>query len=234
MDSKMQGYWRIAWPGLVITVSLLGGCFSLSRTEPPMRHYVLGGSIPTATTAPPAALTGVTVGIRRARIAGYLGSPYIAVRHGAHQVTYSEFHRWGEPLDGGLNRTVAGYLDIRPEIGGVDVAPWPGQASYDYLLQLHLERFEGRAPAEEPTGQSVGEGEVHVLVTWEILRQQGGGILARGVTEYREPGWTVGDYASLVRALDAGVGALAGDVAASLANLQRGAESAAAGSAGLP
>jgi hypothetical protein len=56
-------------------------------------------------------------------------------------------------------------------------------------------------------------------VSWEILRQRDGVVLARGATDYREPGWRVGDYAGLVRSLDAGLNVLTEDLASTLSGL---------------
>jgi uncharacterized protein len=193
----------------------LTGCFSLGRTEPPQRHYVLGGDLLQTNGTPPGNPAGVTVGVRRLRLATYLEPAFLVVREGANRVTYAEFHRWGEPLGGGINRVVAGDLAARSGIRAVDVAPWPARQQYDYIVQLHVERFEGVAPE----AGAEGEGAVHMLATWEILRQRDGAVLARGATDFRENGWRVGDYAGLVRRLDAGLNALSQDLASSLSRL---------------
>jgi uncharacterized lipoprotein YmbA len=203
---------------LISLVGLIGltGCFSLGRVEPPQRHYVLGGDRLQVSSAPPAGdLAGFTVGVRRLRLASYLDAPFLVVRHGSNQIRYSEFHRWGEQLGGGINRAVAGYLGAQAPFRSVDVAPWPAREQYDYLIQLHVERFEGLAP-EDPAAV---EGEVHLLATWEIIRQRDGVVLARGTTDFREPGWRVGDYAGLVTLLDAGLNLLSAELASSLSSL---------------
>lgn len=213
---------------LISLAGLLGitGCFSLGRAETPQRHYVLGGDRLQENPPPVGDLAGLSIGIRRLRLAAYLEAPFLAVRQGPHQISYSEFHRWGEPLAGGINRAVAGYLAARAPVRAVDVAPWLAREQHDYLIQLHVERFEGVAP-EDPAAL---EGEVHLLATWEILRQRDGVVLARGTTDYRERGWRIGDYAGLVRLLDAGLNVLSselaaglGDLAAPLAELNQGA-----------
>jgi uncharacterized protein len=194
----------------------LPGCFSLSRTEPPQRSYVLGGErVVQVTARSPGDLTGLTVGVRRPRLASYLEGSLLAVRRGPNEVTYAEFHRWGEPLGGGINRVVASQLAARAAIRAVDVAPWPAGERYDYLVQLHVEHFEGLAP--EDVAQLVGE--AHLRISWEILRQRDGVVLARGATEHREPAWVVGDYGGLVRSLDGGLTVLTEDLARTLSDL---------------
>jgi hypothetical protein len=59
-----------------------------------------------------------------------------------------------------------------------------------------------------------------MLATWEIIAQNGE-VMARGTTEYHEPGWMVGDYAGLVTLLDTGLDVLANDLAISLGKLER-------------
>jgi uncharacterized lipoprotein YmbA len=193
----------------------LAGCFSLSRTETPQRHYVLGGDRLQPSAPAPGDLAGLTIGVRRLRLAPYLEAPFLVVRQGASRISYSEYDQWGEQLGGAINRVVAGHLATRPSVRAVDVAPWPGRQQYDFLVQLHVERFEGLAPEDT----AVVEGEVHVRVTWEILRQRDGVILARGATDHRDPGWRVGDYAGLVRSLDAGLHVLTEDLASTLSSL---------------
>jgi len=194
---------------------VLGGCFSLGRTETPQQHYVLGTGQVQANAPLPGDLAGLTIGVRRLRLAPYLETPFVVVRHGANRLTYSEFHRWGEQLGGGINRAVAGQLAATGSVRAVDVAPWPGREQYDYLVQLNVERFEGLAP-EDP---APSEGEVHMLVSWEILRQRDGVVLARGTTDHRVRGWRVGDYAGLVRLLDAGLNVLTEDLASTLSGM---------------
>jgi uncharacterized lipoprotein YmbA len=200
---------------LVAGVVGLAGCFSLARTEPVQRHYVLGGDLLQENGTQPGDPAGLVVAVRRLRLASYLEPAFLVVRQGPNEITYSEFHRWGEPLGGGINRAVAGYLAARAPLRGVDVAPWPAREQYDYLIQLHVERFEG-VVADDPAAT---EGEVHLLASWEILRQRDGAVLARGTTDHRVSGWRVGDHAGLVTRLDAGLNLLSQDLATSLSSL---------------
>ena len=135
-------------------------------------------------------------------VAPYLDIPVLVVRKGAREITFSEFQRWAEPLTTGINAAVARYIAGRAPIRLVDVAPWPPREKYDYVIQLHVLRFEG----EQPDG--VGDGAAHLLADWEIIRQDDGAILARGTTDYRKGGWRTGDYDGLVELLDDGLIAL--------------------------
>jgi uncharacterized lipoprotein YmbA len=202
---------------LISLAALVGltGCFSLAREEPPQQHYVLGGSLPADQAAPSRDGNGLAIGIRRPQLATYLESPFIVIRRGDNEITFSEFNRWGERLDGGISQAVSRHLLARAPLRAVDVAPWAPRAEYDYLIQLQVLRFEGLAP-EDPVAT---QGVVHLLAVWEIIRQQDGAVLARGTTDYREPGWTVDDYAGLVTALDRGLADLSGDLIGSIQRL---------------
>lgn len=199
----------------LVVLFALPGCFSLGREEPPQQHYVLGGSLLPETGASAERLAGLAIGLRQLQLAEYLESPLLVVRQGPHRIRYSEFHRWGEDLGGGANRAVAGYLAAKAPFEGIDVVPWPPQARHDYLIQIHLLRFEGLVPED----LAATEGEAYLLATWEIISQQEAAVLVRGTTDYRASGWTVGDYASLVTLLDAGLHELSDDLIAALESL---------------
>jgi uncharacterized lipoprotein YmbA len=211
----MQHTARRTW--LIVPFVLIGltGCFKLGRNPPIDRQYVLGGTPRVEAVAASSKLAEKTVGIRRPQLAPYLATPFILVRRGPNRITFSEFHRWAEDLDAGISRAMASYLPASAPFRVVAIAPWPLGAEFDYLIQLRVLQFEGRAP-EEP---AVGPGEVRVLAAWEIIRQQDGVVLARGTTDYRQPGWRVDDYAGLVKLLDTGLSTLSEELVASLESL---------------
>jgi uncharacterized protein len=212
-----------------LLLAMLPGCAGLGRDSPRLELYVIGGAVSPEVAAPTAGLAGVTVGVRRLHLAPYLATPAIVVRRGAHEVMTSDYHRWGEDLAEGINRAVARRLGDGAQFRAVDVAPWPVRSRYDYLVQLHVARFEGVVPAQaSPTSAAAGNagapgGAVHVVATWEIVRQQDEAVLARGTTEFREGGWRVGDYSALVALMDRGLVVLARDLTAALGGIVGGA-----------
>jgi uncharacterized lipoprotein YmbA len=214
----------------LFTVLTTGACVSLGRDTPPLQQYVLGGTRTAADGAVSADRAGLTVGLRRLDLTPYLASSAIVVRRGAHQVLVSEYHRWGEDPVAGINRAFAGYLGAAPSVRAVDVAPWPVRSQHDFVVQLHVSRFEGVAP-EDPLAV---QGEAHLLASWELLRPQDGVVLARGVTDYRTGDWRVGDYAALVTQLDAGLNRLAGDIVACMTRVGPAEPSAARSAAREP
>jgi uncharacterized lipoprotein YmbA len=200
---------------IALVAAALPGCFSLGRDSPTMEQYVIGGSRLADTLAPIPGLEGVAVGVRRLDLAPYLASPAIVVRRGEREIVTSDFHRWAEDPAHGISRAVARHLADAGSLRAVDVAPWPVRSRYDYLVQLHVTRFEG-VVAEAP---NVSRGTAHVQVAWEIIRQRDETLLARGESEHREDGWSVGDFADLVALLDQGLVMVTRDLAAALGAL---------------
>lgn len=200
-----------AWFLLVLGALFAGpGCVNLDPQEDPTRFYVLGGAWEEA--APTPDTTGLAIGLRAVQLASYLETPLMVVRLGPHEVRFAEFHRWGEDLDRGINRTVAGNLAARPFVRRVDVVPWPARARFDYEVQLHVLRFEG----VQTGGPAAPGGTAHMVAVWEIMSPDDR-ILARGTTDYVGEGWATGDYEGLAALLDEGLEALAADVLAGLA-----------------
>lgn len=202
---------RLVGIGALIGVT---GCFSLARPTPPLEEYVLGGGARAEAAARARDAGGVTLGLRRLDLAPYLATTAIVVRRGS-RIETSGFRRWGEEPSAGIMRAVAVSLRAAPAILAVDIAPWQVRAPHDYLVQLHITHLEGVAAENAATTT----GEVHVMASWEILRAQDGTLMARGETDRREAGWTVGDYLGLVQRIDNGLTGLASDVAACLGRL---------------
>jgi uncharacterized lipoprotein YmbA len=198
---------------LLFALITQAGCFKLGRDTPVLRQYVLPSGGVRAEAAAPQRVGGTTIGVRRLDLATYLASPAIVIRRGARQIETSEFHRWGEDPLQGINRALAAHLATLPSVGAVDVAPWAPRTPHDYLLQLHVLRFEGVADEAATTG------DAQLFVTWEIITPQDNFVLARGKSDYRQGGWQVGDYGALVTLLDDLLNSLSRDVVACIARL---------------
>lgn len=183
------------------------GCFRLARNAPPLMQYTLSGP----TGAGPATRPGLAVGVRRLDLASYLAVPFIVVRRGAHEITTTEFQRWGERLDEAINRVVAAHLAAWPAVRTVEVAPWPALVRHDVVVQLHVSRFEGVALP------GAGGGHVEMQIGWDLIRPLDGRVLVRGSSEERSTVWRVGDYAQLVEGLDTSLVRVAGDIGRCLA-----------------
>lgn len=199
-------------------VVLVAGCFRLARTSPRVETYVLGGA-PDAQPAVDRAVVhegaALRIGLRRLDLAPYLSTLAIVVRYDNNEIIASGFHRWAESPTAGVSRALSGYLAVTPRVRSVDVAPWPSRSTLDYVVQLHVTRFEGVA-----TGESTARvGEAHVQARWEILRPPDDLLVARGSTELRTRDWVLDDYAGLVSRLDQGLVRMSEDIVACLIRL---------------
>lgn len=218
----MQRHLRSARLAGVALLLAATGCFRLSRKSPEVQYFGLAGT-PTsaANTASSAASnaasstaspTGLTVGLRRIDLASYLSSmPGLVVRRGASQLDISEFHRWAGNLDEAINRSVAAHLTGVSPVRAVDVAPWPTRTAHDFIVQLHVSRFEGVVDSAATTGR------VHMQAGWDIVRPLDNSVLLRGNTDDRSGSFRVGDYAALATGLDAALSRLAREIGACLA-----------------
>lgn len=184
------------------------GCVSLGRDSPTLEQYVLGSGRAPIVAAAREDGSGLAIGIRRIDVASYLATPSVVVRRGANRIIVSDYHRWAEDVGEGINRTLAYHLAAAPEVSAVAIAPWPVRARHDYLVQLHVTRFEGMADS------LAAEGSAQVMASWEIIRALDGDVMARGGTDHQRSGWRVNDYAALVVMLEAGLEEMAGDVLA--------------------
>lgn len=210
MKTPMNTMTKAIRPVLLCLPLVLSGCFGLSRGAPVQQHYVLGAGeqVDRVALVGRSAAEATVVGLRPPRVAEYLATSYIVVRQGTHRIGFSEFHRWGEDLARGINRTLAGHMAAWSPDHRVETVPWTPGVRPDYLIQLHLLRFEGIAP-EDLMDRA---GEAHLLATWEIVRSRDGAVLLSRTTEVRSDEWMVGDFDGLVSLLDAGLSTLAEDL----------------------
>ena len=211
-----------------LAVGLIGlsvtGCVRLLEPRKGDATYYLLSEGPT-TDAPPADTTGKTglkVGVRQPRMASYLDATRMVTRRGPHEIQFSEFHRWGEDLNRGISRTVALNLQAQPGLQAVEVVPWSQGATFDYILELHVLRFEGVGPPVDPTVDEDApppEGHSQMVVQWSLLRPGDETVLAREVTRHQEPNWPVNNYGALVSRLGASLDVLVEDIKARLDTL---------------
>jgi len=203
---------------------VLVGCVRLLEPRPGQNitYYLLDSGVEGDTAL--VDTTGVTVGLRRPRLASYLDASRIVTRRGPNAIQFSEFHRWGEDLDQAINRVVALNLEQEEGIRTVEVVPWPEGTRFDYVLQLHVLRFEGVGPAPDPEADDDAttlKGRAQMVVRWTIFEAGRERILAQGITRHREEGWTVTNYADLASKLDTSLAVLARDIGPRLRTLSR-------------
>ncbi len=199
----------------------LGGCVQLPSPRPSnTNYYLLEGELADDTTVE---TSGLRLGLRKPRLPEYLDAPTIVTRRGTNQIRFAEFHRWGEELGPALNRALALNLEGQSGIQSAEVVPWPRGSTFDYVIQLHVLRFEGVGPA--PPGPDADDdapvptGHSQMTVGWTILGPEGDTVRTRGLTRHREEGWPVNDFGNLVAKLDTSLVVLAEDLSRRLRTL---------------
>jgi uncharacterized lipoprotein YmbA len=211
----------------VVAVALVAlsvsGCVRLLEPRTSDATYYLL-SPPQDEVSLPSDTTGLAVGLRAPRMASYLAATRLVTRRGPHQIRFSEFHRWAEDLDQGISRTLAQTLAAQDSIRSVEVVPWPKGTTFDYIVQLHVLRFEGVGPRPDPETDEDSpppEGHSLMVVEWKILDAKDDTVLERGLTRHRTDGWSVGNYETLASRLGTGLATLADDIGAQLKSLAR-------------
>lgn len=126
------------FPAALFLALLLGGC-SLPvplMKSPTVYYYVL--STPQTEAAHP--VDGQRIGVVPVSLSGYLNRPQIVTRsEDGVNIQISDFHRWGEELNGGISRIVCETLT---EEGHPAIALRTG-AHVDCRLLLDIRRLDG-------------------------------------------------------------------------------------------
>jgi uncharacterized lipoprotein YmbA len=188
---------------LLCIFGLVAGCDVVPPAQPDAtRFFTLSGSAPAAAQAQ----GGLRIALRRIVLAGYLQNPAMVVRTGANEVTFMDFRRWAEPLDGAIARSLQSRLPASPGVSQVWVTPFPAEGERDYDVSIEVTRFEG---ATGPSGGYVARlsAIVEVSSTGAIPH-----VVARRQFSAPEEAWDGKDFERLAGLLSSEVGALAKDV----------------------
>lgn len=188
----------------------LAGCAVSDSTQ----YYTLGlagagGAASRASASPPrssAAGTGaVGIGVGPIIMPGYLDRTQIVTRNHGDQVEIAMFHRWAEPLEGGIARILGEEIAARVPTERIVMFPWRGVVArvLKYQVVVAVMRFDGRLG-----------GDVTLDARWRILDREGDELVFNRftVTEAAAgPG-----YEPLVAAMTRALGALGQEIAAQI------------------
>lgn len=205
---------------------LASGCLRiLEPRQSDITYYLLDGSpgVDTVTSES----DGLDVGLRQPRLASYLDAARIVRRSGTNEIDFSEFHRWGENLSSAINRVVALNLKNQSGVRSTETVPFSEASTFDYIVQLHVLRFEGRGPAppgpEVDSDAPVPTGSSQMIIRWTVYERDGQTVVAQGTSRDTREDWPVTDYQALVSRLDASLEVVAEDIANRLRSLDRAA-----------
>lgn len=187
---------RRAVLALVATVLGLTGC----AVTDPTRYYVLVG----ADGIGPGHVesgSGITVGVGPVMIPGYLDRVQIVTRSSGDQVQIWPYHRWAEPLDMGIARTLSDDLAARIPTERVLAFPWRGSGqAIEYQVVVAVLRFDGQP--------GVG---VMLDARWRLLGNDGRELVFKRTTLTEATGGP--GYEALVAAMSRALGGLGQEIA---------------------
>jgi uncharacterized lipoprotein YmbA len=186
----------------------LAACFNLGKgTTQSSRFYLLNSiSDSGLETQAVTKLKNATVGVGPLEFPEYLHRPQIATRTSNHQIQFSEFHRWGEPLGDNFSRILAENLSILLSTHRLVAFPWRS-ASIDYQVEVEVTRFDG----------SLGE-QAHLEARWTIFGKEGKEALLMKKSSLRETVATE-NYEALVMVMSRLVERLSREIAASFKDI---------------
>jgi len=158
---------------VVLTTLLLGlvcgGCLDLKPVADPVRYFVLKPmEMPEKTLQRPT--NHLAVGLAPIVLPTYLASPWMVVRTSETEIRYSDFNKWAEYPDKGIQRVLAQNLAL---ILGTDLIRFDAwrNDSVDFSIHLTILRFEvdadGRATLDaqwqiEGSGKRTGHEVIHL------------------------------------------------------------------------
>ncbi len=130
----------LALAGLLISLAA-SGCLKLKPVEDPVRYFLLT-PVEAPASAESAPQNRLAVGIERVTVPSYLSRPWMVVRTGPTEIRYSDYHKWGEHPDQGIQRVLAENLGrwLGPDVS-VYLNPWR-KDSVDVELRLTIQQFD--------------------------------------------------------------------------------------------
>lgn len=179
------------------TLVALAGCGFLQPQPDQSRFFVLTPmSEPTDLAATP-----LSIGLGPIELPAYLRRTQMVTRIGENEITLSEVHRWGEPLDANFSRVLADNLSRQLHTNRVAAFPWFDATALDYAVRVSVLRFE----ADE-------RGAVRLLARWLVADPTTDKTLHSDESDIRQEA-TDGSPDAAVSAMSAAVEKLATEIA---------------------
>ena len=136
---KLAHLIRTVTPAALLCVALTG-CLNLKPVTDPTRYFLLSASAPPGQASPAPSDQGV-LGIEPVTIPSYLMRPWIVTRTSDTEIRYSEYDKWSEPLENGIQRVLAEDLASRWGPDRIRLNAWKPK-TVDVTLSLVVQRFE--------------------------------------------------------------------------------------------
>lgn len=117
----------------------LTGCLGLKPESDPTHYYSLS-RLPIETDSHRD--SQLSLGLRPVEIPDYLLRSSILIRRGEHELNPSTLHHWAEPIDNGIQNSMADGLSYHLQSASIRNRTWPQTLPPDYILDLNFHQFE--------------------------------------------------------------------------------------------
>lgn len=152
--------------GAALVIALLGACGS----TPPSRYYMLSADAVGSPTD-----NGISIGVGPITIPDYLKGRNMVLARDDHLLTVSEFDRWAEPLEAGINRVLILNLASLSNTQQVYAFPWRQDSTPDYTVRVGVIQF------------AVGDSTAVLKASWTVQKPGAEGLVHRGLSSLETP-----------------------------------------------
>lgn len=187
----------------ICTALLLQACGS----SPSVRYY---GLQPIETVYRQSAAELPILGIGPLRMPEYLERSQMVTRGEGSEMLVADFHRWAEPLDQAIHRTLASNVDSLVETATVIAFPYNALINVDYRLVGRIERFDA-----DLNGLAV------LVVQWTVGESDGTVLLSPRRTRYESRVARPGDPGSNAKAMSDTIAQFSRDIATEFEKAER-------------
>jgi uncharacterized lipoprotein YmbA len=198
MNSLKNTYFL--YPCTLVVALLVSGCVNLKPTPDLVKTYTLGPA-PLEATADGSVGRGIYVA--RPDLPRYLSGTHFYYRKLDGELKRIASARWAEPMEEGVARAMSQFLAVSGDPVSRGYFPWPNRSTEVAELKMSFFRIG-----------AYGDGTIRVQTDWSLI--ESGETVASGSFKGDALTWETGDPASAVAGLNAGLRALAAEIASDI------------------
>jgi uncharacterized lipoprotein YmbA len=193
---------------------ILSGCISIPATKnsPTPRFYTLpaqtSASFNEAGAKEIKMPSDTIIGVGPIKIPQNQDRPQIVTIGKDKTLKFSEFERWGEPLDLGFTRLITENLTASAPQVKFAAYPWNSALSVKYEIGIEIVQLDSELG-----------GQMHLVAQWSIIDVQNAKTVVMKKSEFCQP-ITPQDYFGLAKTLSTACASLSSDIAGALATLE--------------
>jgi len=197
----------------ICLILILSGCISIpaAKNSPAPRFYTLpaqaSASFNEAGAREIKMPSDTIIGVGPIKIPQNQDRPQIVTIGKNKTLKFSEFERWGEPLDLGFTRLITENLTASAPQVKFAAYPWNTSFSVKYEIGIEIVQLDSELG-----------GQMHLVAQWSIVDAQNAKTIVIKKSEFRQPIMPQ-DYSGLAKTLSAACASLSNEIADGLATL---------------